>query len=285
MGSLVGNYYMPEDTVSRMPTGIASLDPVLNGGVIPGSLILLLSDIGAGSAEFAYTSLISHSRMGESPATGYVVPEEIRYISITRTKEDIVREITSSFKGDLTSGIPGKVAFSDLSGGYFDRSIVPATWYDSQEGIIARMQRKKAENDNILSDLIGELGAGKKNGLVVIDSLTDLAGLHTDPLRWKNLVAFLHGLQRVAKTWNTTILLHLARGIVDPSRELEICDAADAVILFQWEESSAQRRQRTMYFLKFRGVMPYLEERDLVKFAVKISDATGFEVANIRMVI
>ncbi|MCP1714451.1 KaiC/GvpD/RAD55 family RecA-like ATPase [Methanocalculus alkaliphilus] len=276
---------MFEDTVSRMPTGIASLDPVLNGGVIPGSLVLLLSDIGAGSAEFAYTSLITHSRMGSTPSSGYAVPEEIRYISITRTKEDIIREITSSFKRDITTGITDRVLFSDLSGGYFDRSIVPATWYDSQEGIVARMQRRKAETDSLLSDLIAELGAGKKNSLVVIDSLTDLAGLHNEPVRWKNLVAFLHGLQRVAKAWNTTIFLHLARGIVDPSRELEICDAADAVILFQWEESSAQRRQRIMYFLKFRGVMPYLEERDLVKFAVKISDATGFEVANIRMVI
>ena len=55
---------MADQTKRKMPTGINSLDPVLDGGVVPGSLILLLSDIGAGSAEFAYTSLIALTRMG-----------------------------------------------------------------------------------------------------------------------------------------------------------------------------------------------------------------------------
>ncbi len=40
-----------------------------------------------------------------------------------------------------------------------------------------------------------------------------------------------------------------------------------------------------MYFEKFRGMMPHLEERDLVKFAVRISTTSGFEVSNIRVVI
>jgi hypothetical protein len=40
-----------------------------------------------------------------------------------------------------------------------------------------------------------------------------------------------------------------------------------------------------MFFEKFRGVMPHLEERDLVKFAVRISTTSGFEVSNIRVVI
>jgi hypothetical protein len=31
--------------------------------------------------------------------------------------------------------------------------------------------------------------------------------------------------------------------------------------------------------------MPHLEERDLVKFAVRISTTNGFEVSNIRVVI
>ncbi len=62
-------------------------------------------------------------------------------------------------------------------------------------------------------------------------------------------------------------------------------DIADAVLLFRWEETQGARRQRVMYFEKFRGVMPHLEERDLVKFAVKISVTSGFEVSNIRVII
>jgi KaiC/GvpD/RAD55 family RecA-like ATPase len=268
-----------------MPTGINSLDPVLDGGVVPGSLILLLSDIGAGSTEFAYTSLIAMTRMGRDAGAGRMIPEDIRYISITRTKEDVIQEINRSFKSDLTAGIADRVTFLDLSSGYFDRSVVPANWYDREEGIVARMQRKKPEHDSILADLIAVLEEGKDQSLIIIDSITDISGLHYSPEKWNSLVAFLRGLQRIAKTWNSTIYLHLTKGILDSSRELEICDCADAVIHFKWEEGSGQRRQRIMYFMKFRGVMPYLEERDLVKFAIRISATAGFDVENIRMVI
>jgi hypothetical protein len=82
-----------------------------------------------------------------------------------------------------------------------------------------------------------------------------------------------------------TSYLLLNRGILESSKEQELADIADALLLFKWEESSGARRQRVMYFEKFRGVMPYLEERDLVKFAVRISATSGFEVSNIRMVI
>lgn len=276
---------MADQTTRRMPTGINSLDPVLDGGVVPGSLILLLSDIGAGSAEFAYTSLIALTRMGKDAGAGRMVPEEMRYISITRTKEDVISEIIGSFKSDLTAGIADRVTFLDLSSGYFDRSVVPANWYDGEGGIVARMQRKKPEHDSILADLIAVLEEGKDQSLIIIDSITDISGLHYSPEKWNSLVAFLRGLQRIAKTWNSTIYLHLTKGILDSSRELEICDCADAVIHFKWEEGSGQRRQRIMYFMKFRGVMPYLEERDLVKFAVRISATAGFDVENIRMVI
>jgi len=40
-----------------------------------------------------------------------------------------------------------------------------------------------------------------------------------------------------------------------------------------------------MYFEKFRGLMPHLEENDLVKFAVRISTNEGFDVSNIRLVV
>jgi hypothetical protein len=107
----------------------------------------------------------------------------------------------------------------------------------------------------------------------------------TDPVRWHAFIAFLRGLQRAAKRWNSTIYLLLTSGILDRSQELEIADCVDATLLFRWEETGAQRRQRVMYFEKFRGVMPRLEEKDLVKFAVKISAGSGFEVRNIRVVV
>jgi hypothetical protein len=92
-------------------------------------------------------------------------------------------------------------------------------------------------------------------------------------------------LQRISKHRGLTCYLLLTRGILDSAQEKELSDIADAVMLFKWEESTGSRRQRVMYFEKFRGVMPHLEERDLVKFAVRISTTSGFEVSNIRVVI
>ena len=55
---------MPEPQETRMPTGVASLDPILDGGVPPGTLTLLLGELGAGHYEFAYSL---HSKL----ARGY----------------------------------------------------------------------------------------------------------------------------------------------------------------------------------------------------------------------
>jgi KaiC/GvpD/RAD55 family RecA-like ATPase len=129
------------------------------------------------------------------------------------------------------------------------------------------------------------INAAQPDSLVVLDSITEIAAQCNTPALWNNLTGFLRGLQRVAKQRNITMYLLLSRGILDSSKERELADIADAVLLFKWEESPGARRQRVMYFEKFRGVMPHLEERDLVKFAVRISTSSGFEVSNIRVVI
>lgn len=263
-----------------MPTGIASLDPVVGGGVPAGSVILLLGDIGAGSAEFVYSSILNLSLQGRPPQAG-TPPAGIRYITFTKRKEDIVDEIGLSFHADLRAGLD-RVRFDDLSEHYFDSSVVPLGWY-SRGNIVERIQRRK-EHESVLADLANRL-TGDGTGLVVLDSLTDIATQYAGSPRWQELVAFLRGLQRISKEWNSTFYVLLTRGILDPSLEREIADTADAVILFRWEESTAARRQRVMYFEKFRGLMPHLEENDLVKFAVRISAGGGFEVSNIRVVI
>lgn len=294
----------------RMPTGISSLDPVLDGGIPPGSVVLLEGEIGAGSQEFVYTSLIylSMLKQRQEGAPGAKIPDSISYITFTRMKEDILSEIALSFAPTLAQNVNGTLAFSDLSTNYFDSSVVPSDWYSPREGGAAPRE-KSAAQDKMLTELSSHLAFGRKNTilkllyvtlslatadnakkgsgctLVVIDSLTDLATQYSEPERWKELTAFLRGLQRVTKTWNSTIYLLLTKGVLEPSREKEIADCVDAVALFKWEETAAQRRQRTMVFEKFRGVMPHLEERDLVKFAVRISPGSGFEVSNIRVVV
>jgi len=270
-------------SIKKMPTGIASLDPMMEGGIPPGTVVLLLSEIGAGSYEFIYSSILSiSSKKSQSLVSDTsILPSSIRYVTFTKMSDDVKREMKLSFYPDLLSGIDS-IQFEDLSQLYFDASVVPPDWY-SKGDIVSRLQNRN--NREILSQLSMTFGPGADNNLIVLDSLTDLATQYTGTARWGDLMAFMRGLQRIAKQLNTTIYLPLAQGILDLKDEREIADIADAVILFHWEESSAARRQRVMYFEKFRGLMPHLEEKDLVKFSVRISAAIGFEVSNIRVII
>lgn len=266
-----------------MPT----LDPVFDGGVPPGSVILLKGDIGSGKIEFAYTSLINLSL--QMPRTvdkekPLLIPQEIRYITVTKMREDILREIGQSFSPDLLSNID-QVQFDDLSDIYFDSSLVPIAWYSDYDDIIERMEKRRKIHDNVLTTLAYMLMEVPRESLVIIDSLTEIATQHIASGTWPDLTAFLRGLQRVAKKWDTTFYLILTKGILNQWQEIEVADAVDAVIHFRWEESSTAKRQRILYIEKFRGVLIHLEEREMVKFAVKITAGRGFEVSNIRVII
>jgi KaiC/GvpD/RAD55 family RecA-like ATPase len=275
---------MQERTPQKMPTGIPSLDPILDGGVPPGSLILLLGDIGAGNYEFAYSSVVNTlNAMKEGASEKILVPKEVRYITFTRLKEDVQHEIAGSLHVDGLPALVDMIRFEDLSELYFDNSVVPDEWY-SHGDIISRLQ-KRASHESILLQLANVINGIPPDSLVILDSITDIATQRSLPNIWHNLTGFLRGLQRVSKQRNITTYLLLSRGILESSEERELADIADAVLLFKWEETTGARRQRVMYFEKFRGVMPHLEERDLVKFAVRISTTGGFEVSNIRVVI
>ncbi len=270
----------------HMPTGLSTLDPVFGGGVPPGSVILLKGDIGSGKIEFAYTSLINLSLvMNQPPVDNQIlIPHDIRYITVTKMREDILREIGQSFAPDLLTNID-RVQFDDLSDIYFDSSLVPISWYSDYEDIIERMEKRRKIHDNVLTTLAYMLSEVPRESLVILDSLTEIATQHIASGTWPDLTAFLRGLQRVAKKWDTTFYLILTKGILNQWQEIEVADAVDAVIHFRWEESSTAKRQRVLYIEKFRGVMIHLEDREMVKFAVRITAGRGFEVSNIRVII
>ena len=65
---------MQETQKTRMPTGIASLDPILDGGIPPGTMILLLGEIGAGNYEFAYSSTVNSLECMSRPGCRHRLP-------------------------------------------------------------------------------------------------------------------------------------------------------------------------------------------------------------------
>nr|WP_209690870.1 ATPase domain-containing protein [Methanomicrobium sp. W14] len=276
---------MQDDDVKRVPTGIESLDPVLDGGVPPGSVILLAGEPGAGNREFVYSSVLFLSMMKRKGAErpGIVLPQNIYYATFTRLSSSITEEIKLSFKQDITEGIEDSINFIDLSEMYFESSAVPSEWY-SNSSVIERFQ-KKSRSGGVIPKLAEVLNESSQKSLIVLDSITDIATDSTGISEWKELIGFLRGLQRVSKTWDSVIYILLSEGILAGPRLVEISDCCDAMVSFRWEESSGRKRQRIMYFDKFRGVMPHLEENDLVKFAARITPGSGFEVSNIRVVI
>ncbi|MCK9581982.1 MAG: hypothetical protein M0Q92_16250, partial [Methanoregula sp.] len=139
---------MQDTQLQKMSTGIASLDPILDGGIPQGSVILLLGDLGAGNYEFVFSSIINNlGLMTTSPQKNVVVPTEIRYITFTRIKEDVRREIVSSIHIDNMEKLVDMIQFDDLSELYFDRSVVPDDWY-SHSDIFTRLQ-KRSGHENI----------------------------------------------------------------------------------------------------------------------------------------
>ncbi|UUX93830.1 RAD55 family ATPase [Methanoplanus endosymbiosus] len=276
---------MEEVTAERMPTGISSLDPVLDGGIPPGSVVLLSGTQGSGNREFVYSSVIFLGNMkktGQNPKNA-ILPEEIAYITFTRLSSSILKEISLSFKKDLIEGIEESIKFIDLSEIYFESTIVPTGWY-SDSTILERFQ-KRSTDDSLIGALAAKLNDLPSRSLIVIDAISDVATGFSTPTEWKEIVGFLRGLQRISKKWNSTIMILISEGILPEQKFMEVADCCDALVNFSWEESSGRKRQRIMFFEKFAGVMPHLEENDLVKFGVKISPEAGFEVSNIRVVI
>ena len=273
-----------------MPTGIISLDSVLKGGFPAGSFVMLLGEIGAGNAEFAYTSVLSLlelQRNGNfSGAFGNcVLPEKICYISLTRSWEDVHDEIGRGFPEDLYE-ISIKIDFKDFSEDYFSRSPVPTEWVAGPT-LTFESLREKVSGRGLISEMVTYLDENAPKSVVIIDSVTTLAEYCANPEHstdWSDIISFFRGLQKISKEWGGIVYALLTSGILDSSLQEQIMDCADGVLIFEWDDFGAAKRQRVMHVKKFRGLLPQLERANLVKFETSVTTDHGFAISKVKQV-
>lgn len=280
---------MSEGIIARTPTGVADFDSIIGGGIPLGSVVLLLGDVGGGGLEFALTSAAKIGLVKEFPETrsfmmGHagkdgILPDKMAYVTFSRSKEDVLREVSLSFTRDFYESIESNLLFKDFSKGYFMRTVVPTSWVGS-DGSELFAENKE---DDVLESLVTFLDANAPRSLVVIDSLTDLVVSET--VKFEDVVALMKGIQRMSKKWQSVFYVLLTDEILDRRKQQMIIDSVDGVLRFEWAKfHHTSKRQRYLYVEKFMSVLPHLDQERIARFATLITSQSGFVVINTERV-
>lgn len=271
------------DAPSRVPTGVPDFDYFM-GGVPAGSLILLIGDAGAGHAEFALTSAVELMLHREEPeahrfhlgsAKGpFVYPEEILYVSLTRSKRQVLDEVRDAFDAPYPDVFQRHLRFEDLSSPYFADTSVPTRWAEVPSPLSALKAPAGRGPSGPLPALAEALEAGGPARVAIVDSLGDLA--IRPGLDGSELVTFLKGLRRRAKDWGGLVYLLLARNVAPAGIEHAIVDSVDGVLSFHWSASpSRSHRQRWLEIEKFMPVLSHVSDDYHGRFAIRVHAQSG----------
>ncbi|MDY6818157.1 MAG: HTR-like protein [Halobacteriales archaeon] len=277
--------------MDRLPFGVSRLDRIIGGGSPPGTVVLLAGEAGAGAREFLYTAAVinglAHTDEEQfdlhygSLHENAQVPEEIRYVSFTANEDELRRELTDVIDDEIVTPAMEAITYEDLSSKYFQMSPVPRSWYAGERQTISELGDRDDRHD-VLEALGDSLDEHASNNLVLIDSLSDLTVLADDHLSWSDISLLVRGLQKAARSWNGLILVHVnTEGLT--SEELgRLVGSTDGTILFEWS-AGGNELDRTMVVKEFRGVLPVIEEEDIVRFETEIHEA-GLDISNVRKI-
>jgi len=277
-------------SIVKVPTGVPDFDAIVNGGLPEGSVVILYGDIGAGQHEFIYTSAFKLATVKEHPYMfeTYLgsfckmegIPEHICYVTFSRTKDDILREIHEGFDPAFYNMLSRKIQFKDLSAHYYKKSLVPPSWTDGDNGGSLFAGTPK---ENVLEALIQYLEEAPPKSMIIIDSLTDL--VVSDSIKIADLVNILKGMQRASKRWGGVVYIMLTRGILAPRDEQMFLDSVDGVLTFEWTKYHlSSKRQRYMYVEKFMSVMPHLDKERIARFPTMVTAHSGMTVINMETI-
>ncbi|MDO5843666.1 MAG: hypothetical protein Q4Q53_00780 [Methanocorpusculum sp.] len=278
---------------ARVPTFVTSLDKVIGGGLVLGSTVLVLSELGAGGKEFLQTSMVNYyqAMIGRYEHDKSIIPpERVYYVSQKHSTEVFYKQLAMQFDymdySDFTEKVFQQyVKHIDLGERFFARTTVPHTWYTHKSVADYFMHVPESDEYAGFASLASLVDITPPNSLVLLDSITPYLPYYADETDWKNFVSLMYGLSRAAKEKGTTYVILMTQGILPRNREIEVSGALDAVFRLQWQKSDvAMTRQRQMYIEKYDGVLPTLSARDIATYNVTISPGLGFEISNLRRV-
>lgn len=266
--------------IKRIPTGVADLDSIVDGGFPSGSTVLLLGDVGAGMQEYVYTSASKLALARAQPQARHYwlgdvcenshIPERICYVTFSRSREVVLQELATSFNSDFFFAFRDMTIFRDFSSSYFKNTVIPSSWTRQESPF-------ESKTTGILEQLVDFLDEDGKESMIIVDSLTDLVS--TGAVDMKDIIATLKGLQRAAKSWDGIVYLMLARGILDKKFEQMIMDSVDGCLTFEWKNYlTSSKRQRYMYVEKFTSVLPHLSRDRIARFPTMVSYNNGLVV-------
>ena len=264
----------------KVPTGIADLDSIVDGGFPEGSLVLLLGDIGAGTQEYVYTAASKIAIVRQNPGLRHyflgqacddsVLPERICYATFSRSREAILQELGASFNPEFLTAFRDLALFRDFSAAYFRNSVIPTSWTQQENPFESR-------SENVLEGLVSFLDENARGSLVVVDSLTDL--VEGEAVEMRDLVTTVKGLQRATKEWGGITYLLLTRGILEKRFEQMVIDSVDGCLTFEWRTyAHSSNRQRYMYIEKFTSVLPHLKRDKIARFPTMVTSNQGLVV-------
>ncbi|MFB6283353.1 MAG: RAD55 family ATPase [Halobacteria archaeon] len=277
----------------NIPLGMSLMDSMFDGGVPPGSSILLSGATGTGVREYAYTSVAMTAMARHDPdlfsihheltSEDMEVPGEVHYVTLTRSEDTLLREMENSLNDEMFQLVKEHVVFKDLSRNYFQNSVVPISWIQGESPNLDSLNTKGEISDMTLLAAFAEyLSKQASEDLVVIDSLTSMVRATKHELSWGELVVFLEGLQRANKRWGGLIYGLLNDKTLSADEFEDISSILDGVFRFEWEEGDT-KRQRLMYVESFRGLMGRLSSHQKDKFETEVTES-GFEISSIRKI-
>jgi len=236
---------------AKIPTGIRSIDLAVSGGLPTGSLSILSGASGSGIDSFFHTTCFMNAAKKEGilktpQEENTFLPDNIIYILLSKTENDVLRDINVAYSDDLVEAFKEVVQFKDLMSDQYSSSL-------SSLDSVSESSSEDEQGIEVVRSIIDYLEENGQNSLIVLDSLDDLIRGFASGSERKLLDSLKTLRSRNRKDWNSLIFARLTEGIFPDSVENSIFSLADGVFEFS-SKSSSGSRTRKIVCEKFSGV-------------------------------